>query len=29
MLDVNIKAELNILPSNSLVNQCLVYIGEA
>ena len=27
MLDVN-KAELNILPSDSLVNRCLVYIGE-
>ena len=29
MLDVNIKAELNILPSDSRVNRCLVYIGEA
>ena len=28
MLDVN-KAELNILPGDSLVNRCLVYIGEA
>ena len=29
MLNVNIKAELNILPSDSLVNRCLVYIVEA